>query len=336
MRGLSELVLPYESVSLIGMCKNAGKTTTLNCLIREFEERGEPVAVTSIGRDGESTDLVTNTAKPGIYVYQGTVIATAADLLKYCDITKEILAATGIYTPLGEIVLLRAKSDGFVQVAGPSMAAQLAGISGLFRQFGAGRILIDGALGRKSLCTKRVSASTILCTGASYHKDIETVVRDTAFICELLRLEEAGLSPDDRLLEQTEFKYIPLYRGREPGVPEEKQEPGVLWRRGNPDAPEKILVQGGLTDAMVKPLLMGNTDLREKTLIVKDGSRILLSCDLYQKLKRRGLRFAVLDAIDLLAVTINPFSAYGYPFDPDEFYEKMSRAVAVPVYNIRA
>ena len=39
MKTLSELVSPYESVSFIGMCKNAGKTTTFNRLIRELREQ---------------------------------------------------------------------------------------------------------------------------------------------------------------------------------------------------------------------------------------------------------------------------------------------------------
>ena len=41
------------------------------------------------------------------------------------------------------------------------------------------------------------------------------------------------------------------------------------------------------------------------------------------------------DALQLLAVTINPFSAYGFHFDKDEFMEKMSAAIDVPVYNVR-
>ena len=40
MKSLYELVAPYDSVSLIGMCKNAGKTTTLNQLIAELKRNG--------------------------------------------------------------------------------------------------------------------------------------------------------------------------------------------------------------------------------------------------------------------------------------------------------
>lgn len=41
----------------------------------------ESIALTSIGRDGERSDLVTNTKKPEIFVYDGTIIATAEKLL---------------------------------------------------------------------------------------------------------------------------------------------------------------------------------------------------------------------------------------------------------------
>ena len=191
MKSLYELVAPYDSVSLIGMCKNAGKTTTLNQLIAELKRNGVSFGATSVGRDGESTDLVTNTVKPGIFVYKGTIVATAADLLKYCDTTREILCSTGIYTPMGEIIIFRARTDGFVQIAGPSMTSQLAEVSELIRPYGVDKILIDGALGRKSLCSRKVSQSTILCTGASYHKSMVTVVRDTAYTCEILQLPQA-------------------------------------------------------------------------------------------------------------------------------------------------
>ena len=39
--------------------------------------------------------------------------------------------------------------------------------------------------------------------------------------------------------------------------------------------------------------------------------------------------------LQLLGVTINPFSAYGFHFDKDEFMQKMSAAIDVPVYNVR-
>ncbi len=54
-------------------------------------------------------------------------------------------------------------------------------------------------------------------------------------------------------------------------------------------------------------------------MVLLDGSKILLSSDMYEKLQIKGLRFEVADALQLLGVTINLFSAYGFHFDKDEF-----------------
>ena len=149
---LRDLIAPYRSISIIGMCKNAGKTTVLNSIIRQYAGCGETLALTSIGRDGEDQDLVTGTKKPGIFVAEGTLIATASELvLQRCDVTREILDTTGISTPMGDVVLFRARSDGAVQLAGPSINSQLAQVREDFFRFGADRVLIDGALSRKSL-----------------------------------------------------------------------------------------------------------------------------------------------------------------------------------------
>ena len=133
-----------KTMSIVGMCKNAGKTTMLNWLLTAGHLRGT-LGLTSIGRDGESTDVVTGTEKPGIFVREGTLIATAKDMLRLGDVTKEILMTTGIPTPLGEVVIMRARSAGYVQLAGPSITTQLRSVSESFFALGAEKSVIDGA-----------------------------------------------------------------------------------------------------------------------------------------------------------------------------------------------
>ena len=74
---LVQQIQQVKSMSIVGMCKNAGKTTMLNWLLTGGHLRGT-LGLTSIGRDGESTDVVTGTEKPGIFVKEGTLIATAS------------------------------------------------------------------------------------------------------------------------------------------------------------------------------------------------------------------------------------------------------------------
>ena len=191
---LLQLLNGVQTMSIVGMCKNAGKTTMLNWMLHHDRLQGT-LGLTSIGRDGESTDVVTGTEKPGIFVREGTLIATAKDMLRLGDTTLEIMETTGIPTPLGEVVIFRARSDGNVQLAGPSITTQLKEVSRLFFEMGADKSIIDGALGRKSLGARAVAEGVILCTGASYHMSIDKVVADTAHVYRLMNLPKAETMP---------------------------------------------------------------------------------------------------------------------------------------------
>ena len=92
---LLQLLNGVQTMSIVGMCKNAGKTTMLNWMLHHDRLQGT-LGLTSIGRDGESTDVVTGTEKPGIFVREGTLIATAKDMLRLGDTTLEIMETTGI------------------------------------------------------------------------------------------------------------------------------------------------------------------------------------------------------------------------------------------------
>ena len=294
-----------RSMSIVGMCKNAGKTTMLNWLLAH-SGRGRVLGLTSIGRDGESTDVVTGTEKPSIFVPAGTLIATAKDMLWLGDVTKEILVSTGIPTPLGEVIIMRARSDGYVQLAGPSITTQLKSVSQTFFDLGAEQSIIDGALGRKSLGARQVAEGIVLCTGASYHMRMEKVIADTVSIYRIMNLPKAQTVP---------------------AAPEGTLEQ-CLKEQG------EALVTGALTDSMVLPMLRAGV-LRKNRLVVADPSKVLLSPDTLDKMQLREVRLETAEAARTLCITVNPVSAYGWKFDKDEFRARLQEAVDIPVINVK-
>lgn len=303
-KALIERIGGTRTLSIVGMCKNAGKTTVLNWLLAQ--SHGRVLGLTSIGRDGESVDVVTGTDKPGIFVPEGTLFATAKDMLSLCDVTQEIVHTTGIPTPLGEVAVVRARSAGNVQLAGPSITSQLSAVSDLFFSLGAVQTIIDGALGRKSLGARAVAEGVILCTGASYDMRMEKVVSDTANIYRIMNLKRAET------------------------VPRESEKPLADTLKASGDA----LISGALTDAMVLPLLRSGA-MRNVRLVVKDPSKVLLSPDTLDKLALRSVSLETVEAPRTLCVTVNPVSAYGWKFDADAFLNAMQNAVDVPVINVK-
>ena len=77
---LYDLSTKYKTLSIVGMAKNAGKTTALNYLIEEADDEGIRLGITSTGRDGETQDLVTGTEKPKVFLYEDTIVSVPTQL----------------------------------------------------------------------------------------------------------------------------------------------------------------------------------------------------------------------------------------------------------------
>lgn len=326
---LAPLVGDASPVTVIGLCKNAGKTTAMRRLMAELE--GECLGLTSVGRDGEATDLVTGTEKPDLYIKKGDLFATGRGMMRLCDGTLEVAALTGVMTPVGEVVVFRALSDGYVQLAGPSAAGQLPPLCSRFAALGADRVIIDGAAGRKSLAGAGTAGTTLLCTGASLDRDMELVVSETAHTCRLFsckRPESAALrgaldacqarfalfSPDGEPLE------LPLDESGSPRWGRLPREHCVLW------------AAGGVTDPLVKALARRGAPL---TLATADATHILAGRAAVDLFLRSGGRLAVRRELTIAAVGANPWSAYGWHFDADRFTAALRDAIDLPVVNVK-
>lgn len=319
---LAPLVGDAPVVTVVGLCKNAGKTTALCRLIGELE--GETVALTSVGRDGERADVVTGTEKPEIWVREGTLFATARGMLPLCDVTVEAAALTDVSTPLGQVAVFRALSDGFIQLAGPSAVGQLAPLCDTFRSLGADRVIIDGAAGRKSLAAAGGGGCAILCVGASMEGTEETAAAETAHVCTLFAAAERALPHGESrfALFSPAGEPIPLELGAD-GLPNWARLPGedcVLW------------VSGGVTSPMIRTLARRGIPI---TVAAPDATHFLFDRGAGEQFFRRGGRLAVERRLPIAAVCANPWSAYGKHFDRDTLLRCLAEKVEVPVVDVK-
>ena len=313
-----------DSLAIVGMCKNAGKTTVLNALIPNMTSM--ILGLTSIGRDGEAVDVATSTPKPDVYVREGTIFATAREMLPLCDVTLEILDTTGISTALGEVVIARARSDGNIQIAGPSTVDGLRRVYKCMKDFGSDRIIFDGAISRKSLSIPTLCDEIILCSGASYSRSLSETVRDTAFISELFCLDE----------NKTDFpvgKFV-FCTGDRTEVFEELLGLKDFLRKERTQG--HIRIRGAVTDTVLKTLI--DSGLRGLDITADDPSKIMTSPAVFEKCAVRGMRFFVADKPRLCAVAVNPFSAYGSDYESGMFLDEMRKRLdklKIPVFNVK-
>ncbi len=346
---LSELVANCKCLAIIGTEKNAGKTTVLNHLLAV--DRRSDQAITSIGYDGEDTDQVTNTDKPTVYVGRGTLVATASDLLGQCDFTRELLSFTGLYTPLGEVVIVRALSDGYAQIAGPSTTAQMTCLTRMLQQEKATRIIIDGAAARRSTAAVTTADGCILATGASYSPDPARIVEHTGHIAALLRLPAAEKPPETiaKAYRQAEEAATDSFGARQTNdcffVDDNDQiiiqgsslvdSTAELLAAQTPK-PLRVYCTGAVTARFMQKLLERSRSLKGLKLIAADGTRFLLNAAQLSELRRRGAELAVIKPVNLLAVTVNPSSPEGFCLDSAALCQQLKTVLSLEVFDIMA
>lgn len=177
-----------KTIAIVGISKNAGKTTTLNYVLKRVYPLHKRIAITSIGRDGEEQDAVTGLQKPHVYVKEGMIVATAAELFFSCGVSKKLLANTNCSTPLGDVYIFECMTGGEVQIAGPSSIQQMMDVKRQVFRLSADCLFIDGAAGRMSLGNASLADGVILCVSGNSGCNLNEVVEETAFIVKRLTL----------------------------------------------------------------------------------------------------------------------------------------------------
>lgn len=328
---LKPLLKDHKVISIIGIAKNAGKTTALNRIIDEYKK--SPIAITSIGLDGEKIDNVTNQEKPRIKLYPKMLVATALNCL--VDTTSEyvIHEKTNISTPLGVIVIAEITKQGEVLVAGPSTNSEMKTIVKLFKKYDVERILIDGALFRKSIANTFLSDAIILSTGASYNRIMDKVVEDTkVFIDQLSLPKYKSMKINDvRSYENTMFYNENSNETRIITSSLLHNEEILFNYIGKFDS---LYLSGAFTDRIFQILVSKRNEIKKLKIIVKDPTNILIKPTNFSKLSKIGVEVEVLNQIEILFVTFNPFSPFGYNFENEDFREELEQNINNDVINV--
>jgi hypothetical protein len=335
---LSHIKGKYKSVAIIGMAKNAGKTVALNSIISEAVGQNLTLAITSIGRDGESIDIATNTPKPLIYIPENTLIATASTALERGDAIIEILENSGILTSMGDVIIGRAVRGGYCEIAGPSTNNGLKKIQQRFMTYNPDITIFDGALNRSSLASPTVAKACILSTGAVLSRRIEKIVEETIHRVELLSLE--GLGPRDKdicikALEEGAVSIIDKdYNRNNLGVKTALSSGSIIGRNINEHS-KYVVISGALTKTAMEQMLPSLMKYKQIQIVVYDGTKIFLEPMEWKNYKRLDIKFRAIEDIKVAALTVNPYSPEGYYIESSHLMEALRLALEnIEVYDV--
>ena len=325
------------TVAVIGLVKNAGKTTVVNALMDNVPLR---FGLTSLGLDGERTDHLTGLDKPRIVPPRGTLIATTVGSLDRSHYTMEHLEHLPYHTSLGSVVIGRAVGDRAVEISGPTTLAEVAATAARLHAHGARLVLVDGAINRLGSASPRVSDAVIMATGGLVADTLDETVETTLATLEMLTLPE--VDPATRRLVDPET----LSRGRAIAVDERGRlstldletivgEGVRVAREIERRATNVLFVGGALTQEFADDFARTLPPLRNLTLVVRDATVLILTPTTVARLRRRGIDLRVLTPLRVLAVTANPYR-FPQPYNPRIFFGAVADAVGdrAPVFDV--
>ncbi|MFL0248300.1 hypothetical protein [Candidatus Clostridium stratigraminis] len=327
----------YHTISIIGMDKNVGKTTALNYIL-DKTRNNITLGLTSIGRDGEEEDRVTETKKPKIYIKRDTYLATSKQCLFNGDITKEILETTNINTPMGEVIIAKALSDGFVELGGPSINAYMKQICDRLKTYGCEKIIVDGALSRKTTASPSVTEAAILSTGASLNKSMSKVVEKTAHAVSLLSIAAEESKAIINIVEKELSKARIGIVYKDLRIRDLKAQTSLEGAKeivdNLGDGVSHVLIRGVVTDKLIEDIIKSTDKYKGITFLVEDGTKLFINKDTLYRLLKLGGVIKSLESINLTCLTCNPKSPFGYEFNKDLFLETLQKNIALPVFDL--
>jgi hypothetical protein len=303
---MEQLLAQVPTVTVVGLAKNAGKTTVVNHLLAHADGR---IGLASLGLDGEARDQLTGLAKPRIAPPAGALVSTTEQLRGQTPILQELPYRTAA----GVVVVVEAAGRVPVVVSGPTRLDELDGTLAALRAAGAERLLLEGALGRLGTAAPGRADAVVLAAGASVAEGRDDLARRLRLALDALDLPVTG-DPAQVVLE------------RAAGF--EAEAAAAV-----PDGAVAELA-GALTGPLLERLMLAG---RAATLVVADATRVLAQPLQVARARRAGVGVAARRRLAIAAVTSSPFHP-DVRFSADEAFAATVAAAAGrwPVFDVVA
>jgi hypothetical protein len=323
------------TLAVMGMTKNTGKTVTLNHLLACADADKVAVGVTSIGRDGEARDQVFQFPKPPVSVWPGMRVATARDTLSRSKVRTRPVCNTGLDSPMGEIVIVRALEHGAMEIAGASRSTDLLALIAQMKTCGCDLVVLDGALGRSHHASPAVADAVVLATGAAIGGGIQDVIRKTRDRLGILAVPQAAAAL--RMLT------APVFAGGGVGLWDKQDRclslsnistlnaAPALMEQAQADI-KTIAVRGAVGRKLWAALLVLADQKPGLAVVVNDGTRLFVDAAELAAFEKLGAQLLAYQGIRIAGVTVNPFAPQGGDFDAHVLLQAAKEAF--PQYQV--
>jgi len=326
--------MDYEITSIIGLSKNAGKTTLLNYLIKQNEQQKLRLGIASIGVDGERVDLLTGQPKPLIRVPKGTLVVTTEKGLQEGTAAWRILDHI-CKTSIDNIYIAEVLEEGTVKLIGTHTIDIITNILQYFKLYGADRVIVDGAYDRFSSANPEITNQVYLVIGASLHQDQKQFWN---IVNERLSRFFYPVTTDEEVIELTmewEAQESLLIK-RDNGWSKYPANHLIVAKELDLNNVERLIIPGALLEKSFSQILQQKQSF---DIVIKNGLKSFVTANMVNKWVNKGGTLRVLERINLKGIAYNPYSSLGYSFSDQQMKKGIEEILAnnnlnIPVFNV--
>ncbi|QRF24493.1 hypothetical protein FY534_13295 [Alicyclobacillus sp. TC] len=326
----------WNRIAFMGASKHAGKTTAFNAFLQQAAVAGRVVGLCSIGVDGERQDALMGIDKPPIFAPQGALLATAERALFETQ-SLEWLESTGIRSPLGEVVIVRAAETTQVLLAGVRSRQHISRVLEGFARYQVDMVLVDGALNRIAAASPELVDAVVLAVSPVSGSTPDAVAQVALELSHRFFLPEVPLAWRNVLDSAHQRRQVALYfttgEYREFSADAATLHPERLLADARLVAPlQALYVPGAVQDKFMETILLQRQE--PMTLIAAHPAQVWVSRQVLLPFYRAGHQLMVMRKLPLLGVAVNPHHVSGADLPLDEMLQAVSAALPeVPVYH---
>jgi len=322
---------------IVGLSKNAGKTTVLNWLVNAglFKKTG----IITTGRDGEDIDVIEGHKKPKVYVPASSLYTTGAAEINRNSAWLSVREKLPYKAGGKNLWLVEAKVDIESEVIGPPSVREQIEIAKIILSHGADHIFIDGSLDRKAI-SAAIEVDSLIIVTSSVYGNLPSLQKELSRLYELSGLSR-WVEERDKLQSLNKIT-IGLHSAQEDHdgrlfaltykslLGHEKDLVGKLRKLGGNAA--FVYLPGSLTERSFKIIKTVLGELPELKIVINHPFNLKIDDHALQVFKDR---LFALNSMDIAGVAVNSFAVDGNHIDCELLRESVRREVTFPVIDVQ-
>ena len=328
---------------IVGLSKNAGKTTFLNWLLENtpFAKKG----VITTGRDGEDFDVLERIKKPKVNIPSAAIFTVRASEISKKSGFLEVLEKLPYKAGGQNIWLVRTDNGLESEIIGPPSVFEQIETARKILTYGADHIFIDGSLDRKAIGSAP-DVDSLIVSGSPTYGNLARLKRGFKRLHDLTKIREFGelYSPQLKqlMLQDENIKLYFLTRDSSELVKEltlpfktllghEKEIVNIL--RGTGRDPILLYIPASITEKtllLLKSMIQETGNLR---IVIKHPFHLQLDDQSNRWLRHKNI-LLTLKKIDIAGFVINSYAVNGNHLDCEQFRNAIRDDFPLPVVDV--